>query len=84
MVVAKAPKKRGSPSVDPVLDRVPEKHTQARVPDKHEERHPTSIAELAYRLYDERGRQDGHALEDWIEAARRISDQHESSEKILA
>ena len=34
------------------------------------------IAELAHRLYEERGRQDGHHLEDWIEAERRISHGH--------
>ena len=38
------------------------------------ERHPDSIAELAYRLYEERGRQAGHELEDWAEAERRIAD----------
>lgn len=82
MNAAKTPKKRGPASVDPVVDRVLEKHEDVRIPEKHEERHPTSIAELAYQLYDERGRQDGRALEDWIEAARRISDQHTSSKKV--
>ena len=48
----------------PVPDRAPEKHEEAR---------PLSVAELAYRLYEERGRQDGHQLEDWIEAERRVS-----------
>jgi hypothetical protein len=26
------------------------------------------IRQLAYRLYEQRGREDGHAVEDWIEA----------------
>ena len=30
------------------------------------------IAELAYRLYEERGRQPGRELEDWLEAERKI------------
>jgi len=30
------------------------------------------IEELAYRLYEQRGRQPGHEIEDWVEAERRI------------
>ena len=30
------------------------------------------IAELAYRIYEGRGRQPGHELEDWLEAERRV------------
>ena len=30
------------------------------------------IAELAYRLYEERGKEPGHELDDWLEAERRI------------
>jgi hypothetical protein len=29
---------------------------------------PGTISEVAYRLYEERGRVDGHALDDWLEA----------------
>ena len=32
----------------------------------------TAIAELAYQLYEQRGRQDGHDLEDWFEAENRL------------
>ena len=39
------------------------------------------IAELAHRLYEERGRQEGHHLEDWIEAERRISDKQVRTRK---
>ena len=31
------------------------------------------VAELVHSLYGERGRNEGHRLEDWIEAERRIS-----------
>jgi hypothetical protein len=34
---------------------------------------PTKIASLAYGLYEQRGREDGHDLEDWFEAEQRIA-----------
>jgi hypothetical protein len=55
-----------------------------RIPEKHEEGHRSGIAELAYRLYEERGRQQGRQLEDWLEAERRISDKQESAEEVHA
>jgi hypothetical protein len=36
----------------------------------------SSIAELAYRLWIERGRPHGSAEADWLEAERRLSPQH--------
>ncbi len=33
------------------------------------------ISERAYALYEEHGREDGHALEDWLEAERQVSNQ---------
>jgi len=30
------------------------------------------IATLAYALYEQRGREDGHHLDDWLEAEQRI------------
>ena len=33
----------------------------------------TQIRELAYQLYEERGRADGHELDDWLEAESIIS-----------
>jgi Protein of unknown function (DUF2934) len=33
----------------------------------------TIIASLAYGLYEQRGREDGHDLEDWLEAEQRIA-----------
>jgi DUF2934 family protein len=32
----------------------------------------TRIAALAYQLYEQRGRKDGHDVEDWIQAEQRI------------
>jgi DUF2934 family protein len=32
----------------------------------------TRIAALAYQLYEQRGREDGHDVEDWIQAEQRI------------
>ncbi len=32
----------------------------------------TKVAALAYGLYEQRGREDGHALDDWLEAEQRI------------
>lgn len=34
------------------------------------------VAELAYRFYEQRNREDGHALEDWLEAERQVLNQH--------
>lgn len=33
------------------------------------------IAEVDCRLYQQRGREDGHALEDWLEAERLVVNQ---------
>jgi hypothetical protein len=30
------------------------------------------VAELAYLLYEQRGRQDGHDVEDWIQAEQTV------------
>lgn len=32
----------------------------------------TRIAALAYQLYEQRGREDGHDVEDWIQAEQRV------------
>jgi hypothetical protein len=40
------------------------------------EMHPNLEEEVrrhAYELYDERGRQDGHALDDWLQAEAEIT-----------
>jgi hypothetical protein len=33
------------------------------------------VAVLAYSMYEQRGRQDGHDIEDWIEAEKMIRDE---------
>lgn len=32
-----------------------------------------TIRELAYRLWEARGRRDGHAIDDWLDAERQVS-----------
>jgi hypothetical protein len=39
-----------------------------------DERH-ARVAEIAYRLYEQRDRHDGHDLEDWLEAERQVISQ---------
>jgi len=39
------------------------------------------IAELAHQLWCERGREDGHADEDWIRAQKQLADRHPEVEK---
>jgi hypothetical protein len=31
-----------------------------------------TIRELAYRLWEARGRRDGHAIDDWLDAERQV------------
>ena len=38
----------------------------------------TRVEELAYALYEQRGRKDGHDLEDWFNAEQRIMKQGRS------
>jgi hypothetical protein len=33
------------------------------------------ISERAYALFEERGRNDGHAFEDWLEAEQQVLNQ---------
>jgi DUF2934 family protein len=35
------------------------------------------VASLAFALYERRGREDGHDLDDWLEAERRIVSRRE-------
>jgi hypothetical protein len=36
---------------------------------------PARIAERAYALYERRGREEGHALDDWLQAERELTEQ---------
>ncbi len=38
----------------------------------------TRVEELAYALYEQRGRKDGHDLEDWFNAEQRMMEQGRS------
>jgi P-type Cu2+ transporter len=42
------------------------------------------IRQRAYELYEQRGRQDGHAEQDWLEAEREISKAAAASFKAAA
>ena len=35
---------------------------------------PQAIKDLAHRLWEQRGRQEGHALEDWLAAERQLAE----------
>jgi outer membrane protein TolC len=37
------------------------------------------IAQRAYVLYEARGREDGHDLDDWLQAERELLEEEESS-----
>jgi len=43
------------------------KYTGGRTLPTHDE-----IAQLAYRLYESRGRQEGHHIEDWLRAEQEL------------
>ena len=36
------------------------------------EAHQGRVAQRAYELYEQRGRQEGHSLEDWLAAERQL------------
>jgi len=43
------------------------KYTGGHVRPSHDE-----IARLAYQFYERRGRQEGHAVDDWLSAERQL------------
>lgn len=47
-------------------------NTITNQPDEHSQDFHARISERAYALYEEHGREDGHALEDWLEAERQV------------
>ena len=47
-------------------------NTGANLPNGHSQDVLTRISERAYALYEEHGREDGRALEDWLEAERQV------------
>jgi len=56
---------------NPVESRSTE-NTITNQPDEHSQDFRARISERAYALYEEHGREDGHALEDWLEAERQV------------
>jgi len=59
---------------NPVASRNNE-NTVANLPDEHSEDVHARISERAYALYENRGREDGHAFEDWLEAEVQVLNQ---------
>jgi predicted DsbA family dithiol-disulfide isomerase len=73
---------------DHLMERQMQQRTFKKHPQSHEEsvaeaeasldtqaimgKDKTRIAALAYELYEQRGREDGHQLDDWLEAEQRI------------
>ena len=43
---------------------------------------PQEVSRMAYELYEQRGREDGHDLEDWLKAER-IVRQRDNGRKVL-
>lgn len=59
---------------NPVESRSSE-YTTTDQPDGHAHNFHARISERAYALYEEHGREDGHALDDWLEAERQVNQQ---------
>ena len=47
-------------------------NTITNQPDEHSQDFHARISDWAYALYEEHGREDGHALENWLEAERQV------------
>lgn len=74
LLQAQEEKQKGEEEADASMD------TQSRaMSDKDQAR----VAELAYELYEQRGHKDGHDLEDWFKAERRIMSQGRLSSSSL-
>ena len=57
-------------------DKKPSHPTDTGLEDRGSSGDPQArIARRAYELYEQRGREDGHDLDDWIEAKRQIHQQ---------
>ena len=42
-----------------------------------------AVARVAYELYEQRGREDGRALDDWLKAEALVRQQNQRSSRIL-
>ena len=45
---------------------------------------PQEIARVAYGLYEQRDREDGHALDDWLKAEAVVREQNQHTSRIVA
>lgn len=50
-------------------------HTTANQSDEYAKPFHARISERAYALYEQHGREDGHALDHWLEAERQLTNQ---------
>ena len=66
------PRQRAMPS--PVEARRNENTSPNRLDEQFQDIH-ARISERAYALYEEHGREDGHALENWLAAEQQVRNQ---------
>jgi hypothetical protein len=59
---------------NPVASRSTE-NTSTHQPDGQSQDGHMRISDRAYALFEERGRNDGHAVEDWLEAEQQVLNQ---------
>jgi hypothetical protein len=50
-------------------------HTTTNQSDQYATPFHARISERAYALYEQHGREDGHALDDWLEAEQQLTNQ---------
>ena len=60
------PEVRKDPPHAPISDGIDEAAVTSGLVSSHR------IPERAYQLYEQRGREDGHALDDWLQAEREL------------
>jgi hypothetical protein len=49
-----------------------DENTTTNQTDQHSQDFHARVSERAYALYEEHGREDGHALENWLEAEQQV------------
>ena len=69
---ASRPRQRAMPN--PVDSRRNENTNNNQLDEQFQDIH-ARISERAYALYEEHGREDGHALENWLEAEQQVLNQ---------
>lgn len=68
---------RGSQAITPATESTPRPVGQQSAPTDHPRQDELylRIAKRAYEMYLRRGNEEGHALEDWLEAEREVLSQ---------